>query len=144
VLAKEQFAKALIPGTHGTTYGGNPLACAAGNAVLDILLAPGFLEDVERKGRKLKSGLDEVAKDFPTVFADARGLGLLLGLKCVLPQGKVQAACVAEGLMAITAGDNVLRLAPPLVVTDADLDQGLAMLRRAAAKVAAENKQAAQ
>ena len=71
------------------------------------------------------------------MFVDARGMGLLQGLKCALPQGQVQAACVAEGLMAITAGDNVLRLAPPLVVTDSDLDQAVAMLRRAAAKCAA-------
>ena len=138
VLAKEKFAKALVPGTHGTTYGGNPLACTAGNAVLDVILAPGFIEDVERKGRKLGDALTQVAKDFPTVFVDARGMGLLRGLKCVVPQGIVQAACTAEGLMAITAGENVLRLAPPLVVTDSDIDQGVAMLRAAAAKVAAE------
>ena len=138
VLAKERFAKALVPGTHGTTYGGNPLACTAGNAVLDVILAPGFIEDVERKGRKLGEALTQVAKDFPTVFVDARGMGLLRGLKCVVPQGTVQAACTAEGLMAITAGENVLRLAPPLVVTDSDIDQGVAMLRAAAAKVAAE------
>ena len=138
VLAKEKFAKALVPGTHGTTFGGNPLACTAGNAVLDVILAPGFIEDVERKGRKLGDALTQVAKDFPTVFVDARGMGLLRGLKCVVPQGIVQAACTAEGLMAITAGENVLRLAPPLVVTDSDIDQGVAMLRAAAAKVAAE------
>ena len=137
VLAKEQFAKALVPGTHGTTYGGNPLACAAGNAVLDIILAPGFLDDVQRKGAKLRGELDKIAREFPTVFVDARGMGLLLGLKCVLPQGQVQAACVAEGLMAITAGENVLRLAPPLVVTDSEIDQAVAMLRTAAGKVAA-------
>jgi acetylornithine/N-succinyldiaminopimelate aminotransferase len=135
VLAKEQFAKALKPGTHGTTFGGNPLACAAGNAVLDVMLAPGFLEDVERKGRKLRTEMDKIVREFPLVFEDARGMGLLQGMKCVLPQGEVQAACVAEGLMAITAGDNVLRLAPPLVVTDADLDEAVAMLRRAARRV---------
>ena len=138
VLGKEHVAKHLVPGTHGTTYGGNPLACTAGNAVLDVILAPGFIEDVERKGRKLGDALTQVAKDFPTVFVDARGMGLLRGLKCVVPQGIVQAACTAEGLMAITAGENVLRLAPPLVVTDSDIDQGVAMLRAAAAKVAAE------
>jgi len=143
VLAKEQFAKALVPGTHGTTYGGNPLACAAGNAVLDIILAPGFLEDVDRKGRKLRAELDRIAAEFPSVYANARGMGLLLGLKCVLPQGQVQAACVAEGLMAITAGDNVLRLAPPLTVTDSDLDQAVAMLRRATQAVAASAAKAA-
>ncbi len=143
VLAKEQFAKALVPGTHGTTYGGNPLACAAGNAVLDIILAPGFLESVERKGAKLRSALDAIAREFPQVYENARGMGLLQGLKCVLPVGQVQAACVAEGLMAITAGENVLRLAPPLVVTDADLDEAIARLRRATQKVVPSSAKAA-
>src|SRR5476651_1312206 len=146
VLAKEQFAKALVPGTHGTTYGGNPLACAAGNAVLDVMLAPGFLQDVQRKGNKLRAELDKIAREFPTVFVDARGMGLLLGMKAAIPVGQVQAACVAEGLMAITAGDNVLRLAPPLVVTESDLDQAVVMLCAAATKVAASvaNKAAAE
>ena len=143
VLAKEQFAKALKPGTHGTTFGGNPLACAAGNAVLDVVLAPGFLEEVQRKGNKLHTELDKLAREFPQVYEDARGMGLLQGLKCVLPQGEVQAACVAEGLMAITAGENVLRLAPPLVVTDADLDEAMAMLRRATLRVLPSNAKAA-
>jgi acetylornithine/N-succinyldiaminopimelate aminotransferase len=143
VLAKEQYAKALKPGTHGTTFGGNPLACAAGNAVLDVILAPGFLEGVERKGRKLRTELDKLAREFPQVYEDARGMGLLQGLKCVLPQGEVQAACIAEGLMAITAGENVLRLAPPLVVTDADLDEAIAMLRRATRRVLPSNAKAA-
>ncbi|MEA2743979.1 MAG: acetylornithine/N-succinyldiaminopimelate aminotransferase, partial [Acetobacteraceae bacterium] len=146
VLAKEQFAKALVPGTHGTTYGGNPLACAAGNAVLDVILAPGFLEGVQRKGNKLRNELDKIAREFPSVFVDARGMGLLLGMKAAIPVGQVQAACVAEGLMAITAGDNVLRLAPPLVVTYGDIDQSVVMLRAAATKVAAAvaNKAAAE
>lgn len=143
VLAKEQFAKALKPGTHGTTFGGNPLACAAGNAVMDVIVAPGFLEDVQRKGNKLRGELDKLAREFPQVYEDARGMGLLQGMKCVLPQGEVQAACVAEGLMAITAGDNVLRLAPPLVVTDADLDEAVAMLRRATLRVLPSNAKAA-
>jgi len=134
VLAKEQFAKALIPGTHGTTYGGNPLACTAGNAVLDVILAPGFLAEVDRKGRRLGDELTKIAAEFPKVFADARGMGLLRGLKCAIPQGDVQRACIAEGLLAITAGENVLRLAPPLVVTDDDIGQAMAMLRAAAAK----------
>ena len=135
VLAKEQYAKALVPGTHGTTYGGNPLACAAGNAVLDIMLAPGFLDDVQRKGTRLRAELDEIAREYPQVYENARGMGLLLGMKCAIPVGQVQAACVAEGLMAITAGDNVLRLAPPLTVTDGDLDEAVMMLRRATRRV---------
>jgi acetylornithine/N-succinyldiaminopimelate aminotransferase len=145
VLAKEFVAKHMVPGTHGSTFGGNPLACAAGNAVLDVILAPGFLDGVARKGDRLRAGLEAVAREFPQVFGDVRGMGLLLGMKCILPQGEVQAACVAEGLLAITAGDNVLRLAPPLVITDADIDEALTMLRRAtrrclpsAARVAAK------
>jgi acetylornithine/N-succinyldiaminopimelate aminotransferase len=111
--------------------------------VLDVMLAPGFLEDVERKGRKLRGELDKIAREFPAVFLDARGLGLLLGMKAAIPVGQVQAACVAEGLMAITAGDNVLRLAPPLVVTDSDIDQSVVMLRAATKKVAAALEKAA-
>jgi acetylornithine/N-succinyldiaminopimelate aminotransferase len=132
VLAKEHVAKHLVPGTHGTTYGGNPLACTAGNAVLDVLLAPGFLDGVVRKGQALWDGLDAIAREFPAVFEDHRGAGLLQGLKCAIPVGEVQAAAQAEGLMVITAGENTLRIAPPLVVTDADLAEGLGMLRRAA------------
>jgi len=135
VLAREKFAKALVPGTHGTTFGGNPLACAAGNAVLDIILSPGFLEGVERKGNRLRAELDELAREYPQVYENARGMGLLLGLKCAIPVAQVQAACVAEGLAAITAGDNVLRLAPPLVITDADIDEAVTMLRRATRRV---------
>jgi acetylornithine/N-succinyldiaminopimelate aminotransferase len=145
VLAKEFVARHMVPGTHGSTFGGNPLACAAGNAVVDVILAPGFLDGVARKGDRLRAGLEAVAREFPQVFGDVRGMGLLLGMKCILPQGEVQAACVAEGLLAITAGDNVLRLAPPLVITDADIDEALTMLRRAtrrclpsAARVAAK------
>jgi acetylornithine/N-succinyldiaminopimelate aminotransferase len=143
VLGKEAVAKHLVPGTHGTTYGGNPLACAAGNAVLDVILGEGFLADVDRRSRVLWSELEKIEKEFPTVFEDVRGAGLLLGLKCVLPQGEVQAACIAEGLLAITAGDNVLRIAPPLVVTDEDITEGVAMLRRAARHCAEATQKAA-
>jgi len=143
VLAKEKFAKALVPGTHGTTYGGNPLACAAGNAVLDVITGPGFLDAVVAKGNRLGAGLEKIAREFPTLFENARGMGLLRGLKCVVPVGEVQAACTAEGLMAITAGENTLRLAPPLVVTEGEIDQALDMLRRACVRAAAP-KAAAQ
>ncbi|MBV8457943.1 MAG: aspartate aminotransferase family protein [Acetobacteraceae bacterium] len=132
VLAKEFVARNMVPGTHGSTFGGNPLACAAGNAVLDIMLAPGFLEDVDRKGRRLRAALEKMVHDYPQVFENVRGMGLLLGLKCAIPQAEVQAACQAEGLLPILAGENVLRLAPPLVVTDADLGEAIGMLDRAA------------
>ena len=143
VLAKEHVAKHLVPGTHGTTYGGNPLACAAGNAVMDVVLGEGFLADVDRRARVLWNELVQISKDFPTVFEYVRGAGLLLGLKCVLPQGEVQAACIAQDLLALTAGDNVLRIAPPLVVTDADIAEGMARLRRAAQHCAEAGRKAA-
>ncbi len=107
------------------------------------MLAPGFMADVDRKGRLLRAELEKIARDFPTVFEDVRGAGLLLGMKCVPPQGDVQAACIAEGLLAITAGENVLRLAPPLVVTDQDITEALAMLRRATQKSQDAAKKAA-
>jgi acetylornithine/N-succinyldiaminopimelate aminotransferase len=132
VLAKEAVAKYLKAGTHGTTFGGNPLACAAANAVLDVMLAPGFLEDVDRKGRVLWGALDQLVHDEPEVFETVRGAGLMLGLKCHVPCGEVQEAFAAEGLLSITAGDNTLRLVPPLVITDEDIATGMDMMRRGA------------
>jgi len=132
ILAKESVAKYLTAGTHGTTFGGNPLACAAANAVLDVVLAPGFLADVDRRARVFWRGLVAVAAEFPDVFEEARGAGLLVGLKCVVPNTEVQAAFMAEGLLSVGAGDNVVRLAPPLIVSDADIAEALAMIRRGA------------
>jgi acetylornithine/N-succinyldiaminopimelate aminotransferase len=132
VLAKEAVAKYLKAGTHGTTFGGNPLACAAANAVLDVMLAPGFLEDVDRKGRVLWGALDQLVHDEPEVFETVRGAGLMLGLKCHVPCGEVQEAFAAEGLLSITAGDNTLRLVPPLVITDEDIATAMDMMRRGA------------
>ncbi len=130
VLAKEAVAKHLKPGTHGTTFGGNPLACAAANAVLDVMLAPGFLEGVDRKARVLWSALEQLVRDEPEVLEDVRGAGLMLGLKCRVPCGEVQEAFTAEGLLSVTAGDNVVRLVPPLVITDEDVATAVDMMRR--------------
>ena len=132
ILARESLAKHLTAGSHGTTFGGNPLACAAANAVLDVILAPGFLDDVDRRARIFWRGLVELAAEFPAVFEDARGAGLLLGLKCVVPNTDVQAALTAEGLLSVGAGDNVVRFAPPLIVSDAEIAEALAMMRRGA------------
>ncbi len=130
VLAKEHVAKVLVPGTHGTTFGGNPLACAAANAVLDVVLAPGFLAEVDRKARRLWFALEEVVHEYPSVLLDVRGAGLILGLKAAVPNGELQAAFMAEGLLTVAAGDNVVRLVPPLVLTDADVDTAVEMIRR--------------
>ena len=131
ILAKEHVAKYLKAGTHGTTFGGNPLACAAANAVLDVILAPGFLAEVQRKGQLLWDKLEAVVADYPHVVSEVRGAGLILGLKAEVPNTELQDAMLAEGLLAVAAGDNVLRLVPPLVITDADIDDAVAMIRLA-------------
>ena len=132
VLATEAVAKHLVPGTHGTTFGGNPLACAAANAVLDVVLAPGFLDEVDRKARRLWFALEQVVREVPSVLEDVRGAGLILGLKARVPNAELQAAFTAEGLLSVAAGDNVVRLVPPLVLTDADVDSAVEMIRRGA------------
>ncbi len=130
ILARERVARHLTPSTHGTTFGGNPLACAAGNAVLDVILAPGFLEDVQRKARVLWEKLEAVVAEYPQVVEAVRGMGLIIGLKAVVPNQELQSAFMAEGLLTITAGENVVRLVPPLVLTDADIEEGIGMIRR--------------
>jgi acetylornithine/N-succinyldiaminopimelate aminotransferase len=132
ILARESLAKHLSPGSHGTTFGGNPLACAAANAVLDVLLAPGFLDQVAHRGAVLKDGLTNLAQSMPQIFSGVRGVGLMLGLVCVVPNTEVQAACIAEGLLTVAAGENVLRLVPPLIVMESDIAEALSRMRRAA------------
>ncbi len=144
VFAKEAVGKYLVPGTHGTTFGGNPLACTAGNVVLDVLLAPGFLDGVVRKGEALTKILDALVADFPGLFEARRGRGLFQGLKCIPPAAEVQGAFIAEGLMTATGGENVVRLMPALVVTDADIAEAGTKMRSAATKRAAATKAAAE
>jgi acetylornithine/N-succinyldiaminopimelate aminotransferase len=99
------------------------------------VLEEGFLTDVDRRARRLWFALLDIVRDFPTVFEDARGAGLILGLKCRVPNSEVQDAFTAEGLLSVGAGDNVIRLVPPLVVTDADIDTAVEMMRRGARRV---------
>ena len=131
-LATEEAANGMVPGVHGTTYGGNPLAMAAGNAVLDILLADGFLDDVGRKALRLKQGLHALADRFPDVFAEVRGNGLMSGLKCAVPNTDVVAALFAGHMLVVPAGDNVVRILPPLIVSDEEIGEGLSRLEAAA------------
>jgi acetylornithine/N-succinyldiaminopimelate aminotransferase len=137
VFAKEHVAKHLKPGTHGHTYGGNPLACAAGNAVLDVVLAPGFLDGVDRVARHLWHGLEGLARRHPEVIVGVQGAGLLLGLRLheSVTNTALQDAAAAEGLLTVAAGMNVLRVAPPLIITDADADEAVALLDRACLRI---------
>jgi acetylornithine/N-succinyldiaminopimelate aminotransferase len=137
ILAKEKVAQYLKAGTHGSTYGGNPLACAAGNAVLDVILGDGFLGHVDRVARHLWRGLLELAQRHPTVIEGVQGAGLLLGIRLTpeVNNGEAQAAAVAEGLLTVAAGMNVLRLAPPLIITEEEADEALRLLDRAMLRI---------
>jgi len=127
-LAKEKAAKALTAGSHGSTFGGGPLAMACGNAVLDILLADGFLANVERMGRVLRSRLEDLVKRHPKVLVDVRGAGLMLGLKCAVPNTDMVNRLRDAGLLTVGAGDNVVRILPPLMIDESHIDEALAIL----------------
>ncbi|MFI0844252.1 aspartate aminotransferase family protein [Mesorhizobium sp. IMUNJ 23232] len=134
-LATDEAAKGMTPGVHGTTFGGNPLAMAVGNAVLDVVLADGFLDEVKRKALLLKQGLAGVADEFPDVIEEARGTGLLLGVKCRVQNTKMQAGLRDEKMLSVTAGDNVVRLLPPLTVSDEEIRDALGRIRDAASRL---------
>lgn len=134
-LATEEAASAMTAGVHGTTFGGNPLAMAVGNAVLDVVLEEGFLDEVSRKALLIKQGLAAIADEFPDVIEGIRGSGLMLGLKCTMPNTKVNMALRDHKLLAVPAGDNVIRLLPPLTTSDADIQEALARVRAGAASL---------
>jgi acetylornithine/N-succinyldiaminopimelate aminotransferase len=128
-LAKGDVAKSMIPGTHGSTYGGNPLASAMGNAVLDRMLAPGFFDHVEKMGQRLNWHLQQLAQRFPSQVLELRGKGLLAGIRIASPVRDVAARLRDEHhMLAMTANENVLRLLPPLVVTEADIEEAVGKL----------------
>ncbi|HEX9904363.1 MAG TPA: aspartate aminotransferase family protein [Propylenella sp.] len=132
-LATRAASDAMTAGTHGSTFGGNPLAMAVGNAVLDVVLQDGFLEHVRQTGLRLKQKLASVADRFADLVEEIRGEGLMLGIKCRVPNTDVVAAARAEGLLLVTAGDNVARMLPPLIVGEAEIDEAVARLERALA-----------
>lgn len=135
-LATEKAAVGMTGGTHGSTYGGNPLAMAVGNAVLDVMLAPGFVDGVVRIADLLRGRLEDLVRKHPSIFTEVRGKGLLLGLKSVPANGTVIERLRANGMLAVAAGDNVVRLLPPLVIGEAEVDDALAILDRTAGELA--------
>jgi len=136
VLATEAVAETLVPGKHGTTFGGNPLATAVANAVLDEMLADGFLAHVERMGALLRRRLEGLIGN-KRVYSQVRGRGLMLGLQCTDSNLELMAALREEGLLSVVADGNVLRLLPPLIITEAEIDEACAALRRACAAIEA-------
>ena len=131
VIASEEAAKHMVPGTHGTTYGGNPLAMAAGNVVYDRISEPAFLEHVRDTSNALRQSLASLRDEFPDQIEDVRGKGLLLGLKMAVPGANVEAKTrlLAHNMLVGTAGDNVLRMAPPLVIGAAESREAVDKLR---------------
>lgn len=136
-LATADASKGMTSGTHGSTFGGNPLAMAAGNAVLDVVTAPGFLDSVRRTASIFKQRLIELKARHPEIIAEVRGEGLLLGLRTNLPNTEMVDALRAEKLLTVAAGDNVVRLLPPLIVSEDVIDDALARINRACALLAA-------
>ena len=134
-LATAEAAKGMTAGTHGTTFGGNPLAMAVGNAVLDIVLAPGFLDRVARAGLLLTQRLAELRDRHPAVIGEVRGSGLMIGLRLHVPNTDLVRAAEGEDLLVISAGDNVVRLVPPLTITDAEIGEAFERLDRACGTV---------
>ena len=135
VLATEQAAEAMVAGTHGSTYGGNPLACAVGAKVMEIVADDAFLAEVRRKGGLMRQKLEGLVAAHPEVFEAVRGEGLMLGLKCKVAPADVVKAGYAEHLLTVPAADNVLRLLPPLTITDDEIGEAVARLDRAAGRL---------
>ncbi len=131
-LTTAEAGKGMTAGTHGSTFGANPLAMAVGNAVLDIVLAPGFLDRVRRSAILFRQRLAEIKDRHPNVVADVRGEGLLLGLAAVGPNGELVDALRGEKLLAVAAGDNVVRMLPPLIIEEPEIAEAIERIDRAA------------
>ena len=139
-LATEEAAKGMTAGTHGSTYGGNPLAMAVANAVWDVITGPGFLENVCKQGAALRAALETLVADYPDVYVEARGRGLMAGLKLAdrLETRQVVDFVRERGLLTVAAGENVVRMAPPLIIGRDEIDEAIALLRAAGEELRAE------
>jgi acetylornithine/N-succinyldiaminopimelate aminotransferase len=130
-LATADAAEGMTPGSHGSTFGGNPLAVAAANAVLDVMLKPGFFDHVQKMSLLLKQKLASVVDRYPAVLAEVRGEGLLIGVKAVVPSGDLVNALRDQKLLTVGAGENVVRFLAPLIVTEAEIEESVLRLERA-------------
>src|SRR6201999_2492822 len=145
-LATAEAAEGMTPGSHGSTFGGNPLAVAAANAVLDVMLKPGFFDHVQKMSLLLKQKLASVVDRYPKVLAEVRGEGLLIGVKAVVPSGDLVNALREQKLLTVGAGDNVVRFLAPLIVNEAEIEESVQRLDRACAALSghASNQAARQ
>ncbi|HEY0027507.1 MAG TPA: aspartate aminotransferase family protein [Allosphingosinicella sp.] len=131
-LATEKAAAGMVIGTHGSTYGGNPLAMAAGQAVLDVILEPGFLDHVTRTGERLRGALEQMIPNHDHLFESVRGLGLMLGVKMKTDSRAFVTYLRDHGILTVAAGDNVMRVLPPLIIEDAHVTEFVERLSEAA------------
>ncbi|UTO29449.1 aspartate aminotransferase family protein [Bartonella harrusi] len=139
-LATNEVAKSMTPGTHGSTFGGNLLGMAVGNSVLDIILEPGFLHHVQKMGHKLKSGLSKILNSYPDIFSAIQGVGLMLGIQCVAPANAVVNALEKQFVLSVAANNNVVRLLPPLIITEEEVEESLFRIEKAIASLSQTNK----
>jgi acetylornithine/N-succinyldiaminopimelate aminotransferase len=137
-LATARAASGMLPGTHGSTFGGNPLGCAVANAVLDVLLEDGFLERVQKVAADLRARLGQLAVRYPGIILEVRGEGLLIGLRCGPPNTDLVPKLIAKGLVTVAAGENVVRLLPPLIIERAQVDEALTILEQTCQELAAQ------
>jgi len=140
VLAREPAAAPMTAGTHGSTYGGNPLACAVGAAVMEIVADPAFLAEVTRKAGLFRQGLEGLVATHPDIFEEVRGLGLMLGLKTRVPNADFVRAGHDALVLTVPAADNVVRLLPPLTLTEDEIAQALQRLEAAAVSLTRSEK----
>ncbi|MFO0998240.1 MAG: aspartate aminotransferase family protein [Alphaproteobacteria bacterium] len=138
-LATERAAVGMTYGTHGSTFGGNPLAMAVGNAVLDVLLGEGFLDNVKRMATLTRARLQAVVTKYPNLFEEVRGMGMMLGLKCRVSSETMIDRLLKNGLLAVGAGENVVRLAPPLIIDERHVEEAVAIIDRSCATWAEVN-----
>ena len=134
-LATANAASGMTAGTHGSTYGGNPLGCAVGSAVMDIVAEQSFLQSVNRRAGQLRQSLESLVAEFPNVFSAVRGAGLMLGLVCKVPNTDVVKAGYSQRLLTVPGGQNVIRILPPLNLSDDDMAEGVSRLRSAASSI---------
>lgn len=130
-LASKKAAIGITPGTHGSTFGGNPLAMAVANKVIEILQEEGFLNKVRQMGELLFARMVKFSREYPGAFEDVRGSGMMIGLKCISPVNDFVTACREEGLLTVPAGDNVMRLLPPLIIDETHISECVESMERA-------------
>ena len=134
-LARESAAAALSAGSHGSTFGGNPMAMAAANAVLDVILAPGFLESVNKVAKELWTQLRDLAADHPVVIEEIRGSGLMIGIKCKIDSSDLRGKLLDARMLSVGAADNVIRILPPLIIENSHIDEAIHILGNVCAQI---------